>query len=188
MAFLWLGTSSGLYRFDGIHFERFQPPAGIGAVPTSVLTLLAPPTEDLDRIRLRRSQLSKRRHIDALLARAAAFGMRESLPLAGFDRLDLGGHQSRDQRLEHSHWTDQTDRVLHLPSEGYVAFDRSTGTFGFPPVTNSTTDRGTGAIRRPSCSPIPTLSMAIPPPSALRTTDLAPQIRSGPRVVSVNIH
>jgi len=26
--YLWLGTGNGLYRFDGVHFERFEPPAG----------------------------------------------------------------------------------------------------------------------------------------------------------------
>jgi len=26
--FLWLATFSGLYRFDGIHFEAYQPASG----------------------------------------------------------------------------------------------------------------------------------------------------------------
>src|SRR5260370_27644681 len=26
--YLWLANAAGLYRFDGIHFERYQPPPG----------------------------------------------------------------------------------------------------------------------------------------------------------------
>ncbi|HYS68683.1 MAG TPA: hypothetical protein VEM14_00460, partial [Gemmatimonadaceae bacterium] len=25
---LWIGTQSGFYRFDGVRFEEFEPPAG----------------------------------------------------------------------------------------------------------------------------------------------------------------
>src|SRR5262245_31763976 len=40
--FLWVATTGGLFRFDGVQFERFQPESG--ALPaTSVSTLLAVP-------------------------------------------------------------------------------------------------------------------------------------------------
>jgi len=38
---LWLGTNFGLYRFDGINFERYLPPAGTRLLGDSIRTLLA---------------------------------------------------------------------------------------------------------------------------------------------------
>src|ERR1700758_813335 len=37
--YLWLGGEFGLFRFDGIHFEAWQPPAGqqLPAAPYSLL-------------------------------------------------------------------------------------------------------------------------------------------------------
>jgi PAS domain S-box-containing protein len=40
--FLWLGSPSGLFRFDGTHFERFKPPFGDRLLSTNVMCLLAP--------------------------------------------------------------------------------------------------------------------------------------------------
>ena len=45
--YLWMGTNNGLYRFDGVSFERFDPIGG-PAFPTRViLSLLALPSGDL---------------------------------------------------------------------------------------------------------------------------------------------
>ena len=43
---LWLGSATGLFRFDGLQFERFQPPAGQGGPTGAVSTLLALPDAD----------------------------------------------------------------------------------------------------------------------------------------------
>jgi len=40
---LWMGSATGLFRFDGVQFERFQAPAGQEGPTGSVSTLLAPP-------------------------------------------------------------------------------------------------------------------------------------------------
>jgi ligand-binding sensor domain-containing protein len=45
--YLWLGSPDGLYRFDGVVFERYQPQSG-GPFPTQdIYTLLALPNGDL---------------------------------------------------------------------------------------------------------------------------------------------
>ena len=44
---LWLGSATGLFRFDGAQFERFQPPRGQEGPTGSVSTLLAPPSDGL---------------------------------------------------------------------------------------------------------------------------------------------
>ena len=45
--YLWLGAVSGLYRFDGMHFERYRPLSGPDLPSTNVRGLFAPPTGGL---------------------------------------------------------------------------------------------------------------------------------------------
>jgi signal transduction histidine kinase/ligand-binding sensor domain-containing protein len=45
--FLWLGTQRGLYRFDGISFERYQPQSGPSFQSSNITALLAFPNGDL---------------------------------------------------------------------------------------------------------------------------------------------
>jgi ligand-binding sensor domain-containing protein len=44
---LWLGSPTGLFQFDGLQFERFQPPSGQGGSTGSVSMLLAQPGNGL---------------------------------------------------------------------------------------------------------------------------------------------
>src|SRR5258708_12126998 len=41
--YLWIGTEGGLYRFDGVQFERFQPLQGQGLLSEVITALLAQP-------------------------------------------------------------------------------------------------------------------------------------------------
>ena len=36
---LWIGSTTGLYQFDGVRFEPFEPPAGV-ALPLQVVSAL----------------------------------------------------------------------------------------------------------------------------------------------------
>jgi signal transduction histidine kinase/ligand-binding sensor domain-containing protein len=41
--YLWIGSASGLFRFDGIEFESYVPPAGVSFPAHSIYSLLATP-------------------------------------------------------------------------------------------------------------------------------------------------
>ena len=45
--FLWLGTTQGLYRFDGVSFERYEPQSGPAFPSSNITSLLALPNGDL---------------------------------------------------------------------------------------------------------------------------------------------
>jgi signal transduction histidine kinase/ligand-binding sensor domain-containing protein len=45
--YLWLGTQTGLYRFDGVKFERYRPHEGGDFLASSVASLYAPPSGGL---------------------------------------------------------------------------------------------------------------------------------------------
>ncbi len=45
--YMWLGTGAGLYRFDGIRFERVRPMAGDAFPSTDILSLFAAPTGEI---------------------------------------------------------------------------------------------------------------------------------------------
>ncbi|TFW15696.1 ligand-binding sensor domain-containing protein, partial [Duganella callida] len=44
---LWLGTPTGVYRFDGVRFEPYQPPAGSRLLHNRISELVAMPNGDL---------------------------------------------------------------------------------------------------------------------------------------------
>src|SRR5258708_341046 len=41
--YLWIGSSRGLFRFDGVRFERYEPPAGVVLPSHNVNSLMATP-------------------------------------------------------------------------------------------------------------------------------------------------
>ena len=60
--YLWLGSSDGLYRFDGVVFERYQPQSGRPIPGRSVAFTFGPSQRrPLDRLSIRRDQLPEKR-------------------------------------------------------------------------------------------------------------------------------
>jgi ligand-binding sensor domain-containing protein len=49
--FLWLGTASGLFRFDGIRFQQYQPPSDPKFNQRKVCSLFATPDGGRSRVR-----------------------------------------------------------------------------------------------------------------------------------------
>ena len=45
--YLWLGTGTGLYRFDGLQFERFDPPSGQAFASNNITALYMAPDDTL---------------------------------------------------------------------------------------------------------------------------------------------
>ena len=72
--YLWLATQIGLYRFDGVQFERYEPPAGEALPATSVSALHASPDGGLW-VGFRYGAVS---HIDG--SRLSHYGQAQGLP------------------------------------------------------------------------------------------------------------
>ena len=72
--YLWLGTPDGLYRFDGVVFERYQPQSGGRFPGQNVTSLLALPNGDLW-IGFRSGPISLLRH-----GNATNYSVREGVP------------------------------------------------------------------------------------------------------------
>ena len=45
--YLWLATAVGLFRFDGVRFERFEGAGGVRLLSSNIFSLFAPPSGDL---------------------------------------------------------------------------------------------------------------------------------------------
>jgi PAS domain S-box-containing protein len=105
--YLWLGGSDGLYRFDGVVFEHYQPQSGGQFPPRSVSSLLALPNGDLW-IGFSSGGISLLRH-----GNATNYSVREGVPNGVIWRLaqDREGTiwaatDSGLLRLEGSRWKD----------------------------------------------------------------------------------
>ncbi|MEL1264361.1 sensor histidine kinase [Pseudoxanthomonas putridarboris] len=116
--YLWLGSSSGLYRFDGVEFERFQPDAGQRLPFDSISALLAMPDGGLwiasgnrgDISLLRDGNLSHYSSIDGPSVRVRSFALD---PHGRVWAATLGGLF----RLEGSRWqriSPQQERVYNV--------------------------------------------------------------------------
>ena len=81
--YLWLGTFSGLFRFDGVRFERYQPERGDPFPSQDISQLLATPDGGL--------WIGFRPYGVVFLekGRGRSYGEREGLPLSGIWALAL---------------------------------------------------------------------------------------------------
>jgi signal transduction histidine kinase/ligand-binding sensor domain-containing protein len=81
--YLWLGTSRGLFRFDGVRFERYQPERGDPFPSQDIFSLLATPDGGL--------WIGFRTGGATFLAngRGHSYGEREGLPASSVNRFAL---------------------------------------------------------------------------------------------------
>ena len=103
--YLWLGTYSGLFRFDGVRFERYQPERGDPFPSQDISQLLATPDGGL--------WIGFRPYGAVFLenGRGRSYGEREGLPLSGIYALALdregaiwAGSPRGLFRFTDSHW------------------------------------------------------------------------------------
>jgi ligand-binding sensor domain-containing protein len=103
--YLWLGTYSGLFRFDGVRFQRYQPERGDPFPTQEISHLLATPDGGL--------WISFRPYGAAFLknGRGQTYGEREGLPPSGINELALdregalwAGATRGLFRFANSHW------------------------------------------------------------------------------------
>ncbi|MBC7841705.1 MAG: hypothetical protein H7099_05310 [Gemmatimonadaceae bacterium] len=76
--FLWLGGATGLFRFDGVRFERYEPPDGQFLPATAIAALWAAP-DGLLWVGFNAGGVSK---IAPRGAGLVSYGLREGLPMA----------------------------------------------------------------------------------------------------------
>src|SRR5688500_16097792 len=78
---LWIGTTTGLYQFDGVRFEPFEPPAGVALPSLIVSALLALPDGKL--------WIGYTRGGASVLARGqlVSYGERDGMPAGGVTAL-----------------------------------------------------------------------------------------------------
>ena len=127
--YLWLGSTDGLYRFDGVIFERYQPQSG-GPFPAhTVSALLALPNGDLW-IGFSSGGVSLLRH-----GNATNYGVREGVPNTAIwsfaqdrERTIWVGTNNGLLRLEGSRWKD-AGKTWNFPGRSaYAVFLDGQGT------------------------------------------------------------
>ena len=103
--YIWLGTYSGLFRFDGVRFERYQPERGDPFPSQDISQLLATPDGGL--------WIGFRPYGAVFLenGRGRSYGEREGLPPSGINELALdqegaiwAGTTGGLLRFANSHW------------------------------------------------------------------------------------
>ena len=126
--FLWIGTSRGLYAFDGVKFERYQPPGNVELPSDNIYTLKASPDGGLW-VSFRPSGIGfiKDGKIDVVTANDKLPSSQiYCLAFDGKGRLWAGTHNGLALRQEDGSWKDIGEEWGFAPRRVWSMFtDRS---------------------------------------------------------------
>ncbi len=123
--YLWLGSTTGLFRFDGQRFERYRPPLGAELVSTNISGLFAPSSGGLwIGYRFGGFSFLKDGRLTNYTGDAASSGTVLEL-MQDHDGIVWANTTSGIWRFEHSEWQHLGAESGALKDSQFIAFDRA---------------------------------------------------------------